>query len=69
MTTRDELIRSVTQQGQTGAWVEVDDNEEMVFVDVSCSDVPDLKEFVRGCHWLAGELGYGIAFNEARAAP
>lgn len=49
---------------KAGAWVEVDDNEQMVYVDVSCTDVPDLKQFVKGCHYLACELGYGIAFNE-----
>jgi hypothetical protein len=66
MTARAEQLCWRTQQGQTGTWVEIDDNEQMVYVDVDCTDVPDLKTFVRGCHHLAGELGYGIAFNEAR---
>jgi hypothetical protein len=59
----DARDRWLTQQGQTGAWVEIDDNEQMVYVDLECTDVPDTKQFVKDCHHLAGELGYGILFN------
>lgn len=63
-------IAAITPAGSRGVWVEIDDNEELVLVDLQCTDIPDrkqLKKFVHDCHELAGNLGYGIVFNEARA--